>query len=108
MNYSKASRLLIGSVVVVALVSGPSLAFAKPGDLLQTFFNPTSDEGFSNSVAAVGNNVLVGAMGDGAGAVYMFEGIPEPATLSLPALLALSLPKRSGLALLRRKSGYGG
>jgi hypothetical protein len=79
MNYSKASRLLIGSVVVVALVSGPSLAFAKPGDLLQTFFNPTSDEGFSNSVAAVGNNVLIGAYGDStgganAGAAYLYDG----------------------------------
>jgi len=33
--------------------------------------------------------------------------IPEPGTLSLLVLLALSLPKRGGLAL-RRKSGYGG
>ena len=29
--------------------------------------------------------------------------IPEPATLSLLSLLVLSLPKRGGLALLRRK-----
>jgi len=28
---------------------------------------------------------------------------PEPATLSLLALLALSLPKRGGLAVIRRK-----
>jgi hypothetical protein len=44
----------------------------------------------------------------GKGADVKFSVIPEPATLSLLALLALSLPKRGGLALLRRKSGYGG
>ena len=31
------------------------------------------------------------------------EAIPEPATLSLLALLALSLPKRGGLAMIRRR-----
>ena len=30
--------------------------------------------------------------------------VPEPATLSLLMLLAMSLPKRSGLALMRPRS----
>ena len=31
--------------------------------------------------------------------------VPEPATLSLLALLALSLPKRGGLTLIRKRRG---
>ena len=72
------------------------------GALLATFLNPTPATGdlFGCSVAAVGNNVLIGAPWDdagatNAGAVYLFEGIPEPATLSLLAL--------GGLAMLRRQ-----
>ena len=51
------------------------------GDFLQTLVNPTpaSFDKFGFSIAAVGNNVLVGASGDsaganGAGAAYLFDG----------------------------------
>jgi len=60
---------------------------------------PAADDYFGVSVAGVGNNILVGAHYDdpdaaNAGSVYLFQGIPEPATLSLLAL--------GGLAVLRR------
>ena len=55
------------------------------GVLLHTFLNPTPAGGdhFGCSVAAVGNNVLVGATGDdtggtNAGAAYLFEGVGGP------------------------------
>jgi len=71
------------------------------GALLRTFLNPTPDAGdlFGSYVAAVGNNVLVGAPWDdagatNAGAVYLFEGIPEPATLLLLGLAGLALVGR--------------
>ncbi len=51
------------------------------GNLLETFLNPTpaADDIFGQSVAALGNNVLVGAPLDdtgapNAGAVYLFDG----------------------------------
>ena len=61
-----------------------------------------NDDWFGVSVAGVGNNVAVGAYlddtaGDDAGAVYLFEGIPEPQTL---ALLAIAL---SPFLLTRKK-----
>ena len=72
------------------------------GALLLTFLNPTPAEydSFGSSVAAMGINVLVACPGDdtgadNSGAVYLFEGIPEPATLGLLAL--------GGLALMRRR-----
>jgi outer membrane protein assembly factor BamB len=53
----------------------------KTGDLLRTFQKPTPAAGdwFGISVAAVGENVLVGALGDDtgahdAGAAYLFDG----------------------------------
>lgn len=52
------------------------------GELLLTFLNPTpaEDDYFGSSVAAIGNDVLIGAGGDdtgalGAGAAYLFEGV---------------------------------
>ena len=76
----------------------------ETGELLQTFMKPlaANDDWFGVSVAGVGNNVAVGAYlddtaGDDAGAVYLFEGIPEPQTL---ALLAIAL---SPFLLTRKK-----
>ena len=67
--------------VLVALGLGPLSAHGAPGDLLHTFLNPTpaADDYFGYSVAGVGSNVLVGAMGHstgapGAGAAYLFDG----------------------------------
>jgi hypothetical protein len=64
--------------------SGAAYLFdGTTGVLLHTFLNPTpeSDDKFSGygSVAAVGNNVLVGAVGDrtgayNSGAAYLFDG----------------------------------
>ncbi|GET40779.1 FG-GAP repeat protein [Microseira wollei] len=52
------------------------------GNLLQTFNNPTPapEDYFGSSVAAVGNNVLIAAPGDDAGAndagvAYLFDGV---------------------------------
>jgi Calx-beta domain/RTX calcium-binding nonapeptide repeat (4 copies)/FG-GAP repeat len=52
------------------------------GALVRTFFNPTpeSSDNFGGSVAAMGNNVLIGSNRDnigatGAGAAYLFDGI---------------------------------
>ena len=45
-------------------------------------------------------------MADGAGTFEDFDGlqlVPEPATMGMLVLLALSLPKRGGLAVLRRR-----
>ena len=72
------------------------------GSLLETFENPTPEEGdvFGRSVAALGQNLLVGAQLDHSGgidpgAAFLFEVVPEPTTMSLLAL--------SGLALLKRR-----
>ena len=71
------------------------------GALLQTFLNPTPayPDYFGTSVAALGNNILIGASYDDtgatdAGAVYLFEGIPEPATLLLLGFGALGILSR--------------
>ena len=47
---------------------------AVTGDLLQTFQNPTPEIGdhFGFSLAVSGNNVLIGAIGDGAGEEYLY------------------------------------
>jgi len=63
-------------------VAGAAYLFdAATGDLLQTFSDPTPAENdeFGISVAALGNNVLVGARYDdtaaqGSGAVFLFDG----------------------------------
>jgi hypothetical protein len=90
-------------VLAVAIGLAGYEAAAKPGDLLRTFLNPTPDvdDYFGYSVGAVGNNVLVGAWQDNAGATnagaaYLFDGIPEPASAGF---LLLGLPW-----LIRRRS----
>jgi len=72
------------------------------GQLLAMFLNPSPDAGdaFGFCLAAVGNDVVISAPWDdangaNAGAVYVFEGVPEPATLSLLAV--------GGLMALRRR-----
>ncbi len=70
------------AAVACAAILGvvPTLARAAPGDLLQTFRNPTLsiNDRFGRSVAAVGNKILVGASWDDtgaedAGAAYLFD-----------------------------------
>ena len=75
---------------------------ATTGALLQTFLNPTPDihDHFGASATAFGENVVISAHHDNtgalnAGAAYLFELIPEPATLGLLLM--------GGLALLRRR-----
>ena len=73
--------LILGLAAVLILGMGMPRAWALPGDLLQTFLNPTAavSDQFGVSVAGVGNNVLVGAQFDDAGAAdsgaaYLFDG----------------------------------
>jgi hypothetical protein len=52
-----------------------------------------------------GDPLVTGYSDYGSLGYYSITGaiVPEPATMSLLALLALSLPKRGGLSLLKRK-----
>ena len=54
---------------------------SSTGELLHTFLNPTPASGdrFGNGIAALGNNVIVGANGDEgeAGAAYLFDADPS-------------------------------
>ncbi len=62
---------------VTATEEGIAYLFdASTGEVLHTFENPTPAdyEWFGHGVAAVGNNVLVGALYDGTGAAYLFAG----------------------------------
>jgi hypothetical protein len=57
------------------------------GAPLLSVFSPTPSNGglFGESVAALGSNIVVSSY-DAGGRAYLFEGVPEPATLSLLAL----------------------
>ena len=78
------NNVLIGAFFdsTSAVNAGAAYLFdGNTGALLRTFLNPTPNVGdrFGDSVAAVGNNVLIGAPGDdtganGAGAAYLFDG----------------------------------
>jgi len=66
---------------VFVLAVGQCVAAGAPGDLLRVFENPTPDAGdrFGYCMAAVGDNVLIGAPDDStyatrAGAAYLFDG----------------------------------
>lgn len=63
-----------------------STALAQTFSLKHTFLNPTpemSDE-FGVAVAAVGNNILIGARSDNAGTAYLFNGQTGALLLTLP------------------------
>ncbi len=69
------------AAVVVLVGVGQKVALADPGDLLQTFPNPTGEQGvwFGSTITAVGDNVLFGVGYDGtgsddAGVAYLFDG----------------------------------
>ena len=70
-----AVSLILESFVVLLACN---LALAAPGDLRQTIPNPMPGRGesFGWSVAAVGDNFLVGAIEDnnGVGAAYLIDG----------------------------------
>jgi hypothetical protein len=87
-----------------AVDSGAAYLFdGATGNLLQTYLNPTPSAGdwFGVTVAALGSDVLVGSQYDRSGssdvgAVYLFQGVPEPASLALLAAGALALLRRRG------------
>jgi len=81
-----------------AVDAGAAYLFDPAGNFLQVFQKPTPALGdkLGSSLAALGNNVIVGARGDDtgatdAGAAYLFEGVPEPSTLALLGVGAISL-----------------
>jgi WD40 repeat protein len=82
--------------------AGAAYLFDIPtGSLLSIIENPTPEAGdvFGRSLAALGQNVLIGAQLDHSngidpGAVFLFDPVPEPATMSLLALGGVALLKR--------------
>ena len=70
---------------------------AETGEVVHAFVDPESGENhYAESIAIVGNHLAIAARwSQPGGAVYIYESIPEPATLSLLAI--------GGLALIRRR-----
>lgn len=91
-------RILIGSHNddTGAVDAGAAYLFDDNGDLLQTFLNPTpeEDERFGTGLALMDDRVFIGAPNanadiPAAGAVYMFQAVPEPSTIA--SLLSLAV-----------------
>lgn len=83
-------NILIGASLddTAASNAGVAYLFDSMGNLLRTYHDPAGQpaDRFGYSVAAVGNDALIGAPGTGGyaiGAVYLFQGVPEPSTLVL-------------------------
>jgi hypothetical protein len=100
--------LLVGANHQVGSTGGAVYLFdGSTGDLLHTFQEPEpkNSNRFGYSVAAAGGDVLIAADHDdgaatGIPAVYLFEGLPEPATLWLLTLGAIA-------AIRRRRPRFG-
>jgi hypothetical protein len=81
----------------VASDAGAAYLFDSTGNLLRTYYDPAGQpvDMFGYSVAAVGNDALIGAPGVpggyATGAVYLFQGIPEPSTVALLGVGAIGL-----------------
>jgi hypothetical protein len=90
-------NILIGAPLddTVAGNAGAACLFDSTGNLLRTYYDPAGQpvDMFGYSVAAVGNDALIGAHGKGGavGAAYLFQGVPEPSTLVLLAAAASGL-----------------
>jgi WD40 repeat protein len=90
-------QILIGAAYdnTIGQTAGAAYQFDFAGNLLHTYYPPSAEGGsnrFGSSVAAVGNDVLIGAPGNGdVGAVYLYQGAPEPSTLTLLGVGAISL-----------------
>lgn len=88
-------NILIGAAYdnTVAMYAGAAYVFDSTGNLLRTYYDPAGQytDRFGYSVAAVGNDALIGApglsrpSGYAVGAVYLFQGVSEPATIPEPS-----------------------
>jgi hypothetical protein len=77
---------------------GAAYLFDQSGNLLVEIANPTPGlgDGFGLGVAGLGNNIVVGAFqdtsdGNAGGAVYVFQGVPEPSSFVLWSIGVISL-----------------
>lgn len=79
-----------------------SMQISEDGTVRAADTRPYTPDPWMQYIVIRGSCGITGWLDD----IMVTSDIPEPATLSLLALLALSLPKRGGLALLRRKKGF--
>lgn len=93
-------NVLIGAALDNTTVPSGGAAYlfdGSTGDLMHTFLSPAGSGSFrfGCDVAAVGNDILIGACGENGGRAYLFKGfsdpnvIPEPSTLAIWSLLAI-------------------